>query len=764
MIEIQDIKSQTTIGFILEHYNVKKGNGNSSWLCPFHKDGSPSFIAQPEGHAWKCTSCDIGGDEIEFIQKAEGYDKARAIEHLKKLLGIVDIEEKDLDFKLGELQAEHIEYLKKRGINPARAVKKFGIKGRIINYKKRGAKQAVKSVQICFPEPDLNNKIKSFKYIDINDKDIQGTEGVNRGTKTYPAARYKDIKVLIYVAGQWDLMIFDEYFEKEFPDKYKSTAIRTGSAGEKNVPKDIAEIAKYPELEKVYIFLDNDPDGIKGSEKLALEVQKLGKQAIIKYWPEEFPKGFDVNDWLYKSKEHHGTVKQLFKMKEKIFNPLSEEEKKQDEKDERSDDVKAIDEIHAESEIYQIAVILYLIGNNESIGPSMLDLSPSDFLNLKYRRYYNILIDKYISIGLCDADKFVEVEPEAINEFLNVKINIRNDIELKEYIKKIKSLYFRNNLFVQKADIERICKNHKILSDEEIVSEVNQAQERFHSSKNNTGKKSITMYDAMKSHVNDPQPFVEMLPLIKYPLFNTYLGGGMPYGKLSIIAARPSVGKTTFMSNMVELLGATELVGVYSLEMEPNELARITFALNVNHSLNYISENFAPAFIQILDDSIKEYHKNIHIITGFKDPADIAQDIRMKHKKYGMRIFVLDHFHLLKPDLKFKDVRLFYSYWSTYFSELAKELGIMFILLCQLNRSVESRGSAKPKMSDLKESGSLEQDAYNIIFLYTEDSNQQQSSKDVKLLLGKARGGTANQDILFEYIRSKASFKELRVA
>lgn len=233
---------------------------------------------------------------------------------------------------------------------------------------------------------------------------------------------------------------------------------------------------------------------------------------------------------------------------------------------------------------------------------------------------------------------------------------------------------------------------------------------------------------------------------------------------MSIIAARPSVGKTTFMVNLIEELAESALVGIYSLEMKANELARISFALNSDFSLSAITNSYDEGFINTLKRSPKEKHKNIHIFTGYKEPLEIAHDIEMKNRRLGMRIFFIDHFHMMTVDPKFRDPRQFYNYWSTYFAHLADRLGIMIVLLCQLNRNTESRGSAQPKLSDLKETGNLEQDAYNIIFLFADDANKQQSSEYVNAAIAKARGGTAGVIVPFRYNRNRGRFMEQEMA
>jgi len=197
-----------------------------------------------------------------------------------------------------------------------------------------------------------------------------------------------------------------------------------------------------------------------------------------------------------------------------------------------------------------------------------------------------------------------------------------------------------------------------------------------------------------------------------------YIHGFKP-GDLVIVAARPSMGKTAFALNIARYVAQSMPIGLFSLEMTANSF--------YNRLLS--SEASIPA-IDIIRNNITAHQRSqlvgcisrlaeLPIIIDDSPVLDVlslkAKAKRMK-KEHKVGMIIIDYLQLMKPpkaDSREREVSIITRTLKT----LAKELEIPIIALCQLNREVEKRASKTPQLSDLRESGSIEQDADIVIFL-----------------------------------------------
>lgn len=194
---------------------------------------------------------------------------------------------------------------------------------------------------------------------------------------------------------------------------------------------------------------------------------------------------------------------------------------------------------------------------------------------------------------------------------------------------------------------------------------------------------------------------------------------GFKSGDLVIVAARPSMGKTAFALNIARYVAQSMPIGLFSLEMTANSF--------YNRLLS--SEASIPA-IDIIRNNITAHQRSqlvgcisrlaeLPIIIDDSPVLDVlslkAKAKRMK-KEHKVGMIIIDYLQLMKPpkaDSREREVSIITRTLKT----LAKELEIPIIALCQLNREVEKRASKTPQLSDLRESGSIEQDADIVIFL-----------------------------------------------
>lgn len=201
------------------------------------------------------------------------------------------------------------------------------------------------------------------------------------------------------------------------------------------------------------------------------------------------------------------------------------------------------------------------------------------------------------------------------------------------------------------------------------------------------------------------------------PGLDRLLNGGLRPGALYILAARPSVGKSSFSQTLgMQQARAGRKVLFLSQEMAAEELAdrgvssagRINFGMLMTGRLQH--EDWSRAAEALAAEELKNFYVD-------DQPALKLLDVRAKAKQIpGLSVLILDYLQLCSGDGDNRNAEI--EQISRGLKALAKELNIAIIALSQLNRQVEQRSSKRPLLSDLRDSGSIEQDADVVMFLW----------------------------------------------
>ncbi|GMR20608.1 MAG: replicative DNA helicase [Gammaproteobacteria bacterium] len=251
---------------------------------------------------------------------------------------------------------------------------------------------------------------------------------------------------------------------------------------------------------------------------------------------------------------------------------------------------------------------------------------------------------------------------------------------------------------------------------------------------------------------------------------------GLQRADLVIIAGRPSMGKTSLAMNIAENagVGAKIPVAVFSMEMPGEQLAmRMMASLGridahkirtgklddddwprLTSAVNMLGE--APIFV---DD------------TPALTPMELRARARRLHREHGLGLIIVDYLQLMQTGGSTENRATEISAITRALKGLAKELNVPLVALSQLNRSLEQRPNKRPVMSDLRESGAIEQDADVIVFIYRDEVyNEGSAEKGVaEIIIGKQRNGptgTVRLTFLGEYTRfenyaSDSQFQEI---
>ena len=260
-----------------------------------------------------------------------------------------------------------------------------------------------------------------------------------------------------------------------------------------------------------------------------------------------------------------------------------------------------------------------------------------------------------------------------------------------------------------------------------------------------TGKSTVSFSDALMQ-------VVERVELLSNQKENEVVGvttgfkkidsftGGWQAGDLVIVAARPGMGKTSLiLKNLSEIALNNKAVGMFSLEMSVQQLAARLIAINSNfHLAQLIKKGFEhERYFGTLNEVVASMEKlQIYI----DDSAGITvQQLQMKarmwKRKYNIQALFVDYIQLMSGDDKNGNREREIAVISRRLKQLAKELEIPVIALSQLSRSVETRGGDKrPRLSDLRESGAIEQDADTVIFIYRPEYYNMEVSEELHFL------------------------------
>lgn len=232
--------------------------------------------------------------------------------------------------------------------------------------------------------------------------------------------------------------------------------------------------------------------------------------------------------------------------------------------------------------------------------------------------------------------------------------------------------------------------------------------------------------------------------------FNEFdkLTAGLQGGDLVIVAGRPSMGKSTFAVNIAEnaAIGAKVPTAVFSLEMPAQQLAfRMISSLGRVDQTHLRTGNFPDEDWSRINTAVQLMSEAPIYIddTPGLSPTEIRARARRLHREHGLGLIVVDYLQLMAVPGNKENRATEISEISRSLKALAKELNLPVIALSQLNRSVEQRTDKRPVMSDLRESGAIEQDADLIVFIYREEVyNQDTPRKGIAdIAIAKQRNG-----------------------
>ena len=247
---------------------------------------------------------------------------------------------------------------------------------------------------------------------------------------------------------------------------------------------------------------------------------------------------------------------------------------------------------------------------------------------------------------------------------------------------------------------------------------------------------------------------------------------GFQPSDLIIVAARPSMGKTSLVLNIALHCGieAGKTVGVFSLEMSKEQL----FMRLLTSEARVDAHRFRGGFLNEQDyEKLSHAFGRLHEAKVFIDDTPSVGILEMRAKsrrlklEHGLDLLVVDYLQLMQGRGRFENRQQELAAISRALKILAKELNIPIIALSQLSRAPEARGDHRPQLSDLRESGALEQDADVVVFIFREEmyGSDEERKPEVEgvaeLIIGKQRNGPTGT-VRLAFLKQYTRFENLQ--
>lgn len=417
------------------------------------------------------------------------------------------------------------------------------------------------------------------------------------------------------------------------------------------------------------------------------------------------------------------------------------------------------------------AILASVLMDNNALNSCMEHLSPEDFYRDAHQIIYQAMVDLSAKNEPCDLitvsstlENQAKLEMIGGVSYLSALVdNTPSAANVASYAKLVREKSLARKLLSAATDIITDC-----YQEADVNALIDSAESRIFAVSERKAKSSIA---AVRELVKEGYKKIEELYENRGQLTGLTSGfkdldkmlHGLQKGDLVIVAGRPSMGKTAFALNLVEnaARNAAARVAVFSLEMGKEQLVMRMLTSQARIDASHIrrgelSESDWPRLLEACDD--------IGQMQVFIDdvPAQSTHEIRAKcrriAKEHGLDLVVVDYLQLMRSGSNVQSREQEISEISRSLKALAKELRVPVVALSQLNRSLESRVNKRPMMSDLRESGAIEQDADVIMFVYRDEVYDPETPQKgvAEIIIGKHRNGqigTVRLAFLNQYTR-----------
>lgn len=408
------------------------------------------------------------------------------------------------------------------------------------------------------------------------------------------------------------------------------------------------------------------------------------------------------------------------------------------------------------------ALLSALFLDNSKIGEALEYITPNDFYERRNALIFKTMLSLYSEgIGfdhIIVANKLgSELEIVGAMEYLiEISEYLPNAANVTNYAKIIRQKSVLRELILATQEISDICYTETLDTDEIL----NFAEKKIFdiSTKKNDHYKSLSeIGDELKEFMNNLKQRNSVVTGLPAGLIEIDRAlNGFQRGDLIILAARPGMGKTALAVNIALNMAKKNLsIGIFSLEMTYRQIAMRVLSSMSNIDFfklktGRLSANEWELVVKTIDETraLRFYIEDSSLTTSL--------DIRTKARKLKIEknidFLIIDYLQLIEGSKRENRVQEV-SEISRSLKILAKELDVPILALSQLNRGVEQRDNKRPMISDLRESGSIEQDADIVMFIYRDEVYNKNSKEQniAEINVAKHRNGpTSTVKLIFD--------------
>ena len=405
------------------------------------------------------------------------------------------------------------------------------------------------------------------------------------------------------------------------------------------------------------------------------------------------------------------------------------------------------------------AILGGLLIDNDALSKVAATLAADDFYREAHRHVFNTILDLFnknepvdwitLTASLKKAGLLESVGGTAfLTELIDAVPSAAN---ILHYTKVVKEKAVLRQLISAATEISTRCYDDHPEIDE-FLDEAEQAIFRIGESRIQSGfvhvrplmtesfKTIERLYDRKENITGIPSGFKDL----------DALTAGFQPSDLTIIAGRPSMGKTSFALNvaMNAAIEAGVPTGVFSLEMSKEQIALRILCARARVNLKSLRTGFLTSddwgHLTLAVGNISDAPLYIDDTPAI-NTLEIRAKARRLKKEQDLGLIIVDYLQLMRGATKSDSREKEISEISRSLKALAKELNVPVIALSQLNRKVEERPNKRPQLADLRESGAIEQDADVIIFIYRDEvynkSEDNPKRGEAEIIIGKQRNG-----------------------
>lgn len=407
------------------------------------------------------------------------------------------------------------------------------------------------------------------------------------------------------------------------------------------------------------------------------------------------------------------------------------------------------------------SVIGAMLMDQEAVITASEKLNEGDFYNTRFQVLFSAIVDLYRAgrpvdlVTLTEAlrEKKVPEEIGSIEFISSIISSVPTSANIKYYADIVKEKAFLRSLIRTTESVANRCYqdtgdvNALINDTEHAVFELIQKRS---SSEDFTPINEIAL-ETLQNIQNAAKSMGSVTGISTGFRDLDYRTAGLQPSDLILIAARPSVGKTAFALNIAEYVAMVNHIptAIFSLEMSKIQLAKRLISMNSKVDSQHIRTGSLddPEWAKITESSIILGESSLVIDDT---PGITIQELRTKCRKikmeHGLELVIIDYLQLMSGSSTGRNVsrQQEISDISRSLKALARELNCPVIALSQLSREVEKREDKHPILSDLRESGAIEQDADVVLFLYRDEYHNRDSSDKkgiAEVIIAKQRNG-----------------------